>query len=472
MIKAFFLLLVGGVLFTNSLNAQNGIHVTPLNIGDQMPNLVLDQIGEVVYNKTGSKKFSDFKGKLVILDFWNIHCGSCIEGFPKMEKLQKKFKDSIQIIFVNAEQNKAEIVKYLGKNMQGERFPFEVLQIDNAKILAKLFPFFYSGTQVWIDPKGIVRIVGGSSMNNHEVKIREVLAGKGITYVSLGKHENYSHNIPQFSSLYNSKTGFVPLIQSAIFPYNEEIGCSGSENRDIIDPTRNNKTSRYANYGLLALYNQVYSKDFSASWENEIFTPYDGCPYLNKYVLEVKDTLRYTDYFSQRRDIDWVKSQYCYEQFVPASLSEKESNQYMLEDLNRYFGNLFGTTAKIEQQILPCFLLVKTSSFNPEQIKAPKKRFTWRKYEEGGKKMIQATGELSSLLQGYAAILFKITKKKPFLDETNFTDYVNLTLPDPNEIENIEELRASLQPYGLDIITENRNLDMLVIKDTKEKIIN
>lgn len=36
---------------------------------------------------------NDFKGKVALLDFWEVWCGPCMEAMPKVEKLYEKYKD-------------------------------------------------------------------------------------------------------------------------------------------------------------------------------------------------------------------------------------------------------------------------------------------------------------------------------------------------------------------------------------------
>lgn len=36
---------------------------------------------------------SDFKGKVVLLDFWYIGCGPCVDALPALQQLQNKYKD-------------------------------------------------------------------------------------------------------------------------------------------------------------------------------------------------------------------------------------------------------------------------------------------------------------------------------------------------------------------------------------------
>ena len=47
---------------------------------------------------------SELKGKVVLLDFWDTHCGPCIKMMPHMEKLYSKYKSNPDVVFfiVNA----------------------------------------------------------------------------------------------------------------------------------------------------------------------------------------------------------------------------------------------------------------------------------------------------------------------------------------------------------------------------------
>ena len=83
------LLEFGGIVGRNPLT----------EVGALVPDLVFEQV--LNYPKS-SLRFSDFKGKAIMLDFWATTCTSCIAGFPKLNAIQDRFGSKLQVLLVNS----------------------------------------------------------------------------------------------------------------------------------------------------------------------------------------------------------------------------------------------------------------------------------------------------------------------------------------------------------------------------------
>jgi thiol-disulfide isomerase/thioredoxin len=82
-------------------------------------------------NMEGKKvKLSDYKGKMIVLDFWATWCGPCRASFPKMQELVKKYKsNNIEFFFIDVrEQMKpAETKKTVSEFITLNKYTFQVL---------------------------------------------------------------------------------------------------------------------------------------------------------------------------------------------------------------------------------------------------------------------------------------------------------------------------------------------------------
>ena len=63
------------------------------------------------------KTISNSDGKLLLLNFWATWCPPCIKEIPELMKLEKKYKDSIEVLFISVDSNPKKVIpKFLKKN--------------------------------------------------------------------------------------------------------------------------------------------------------------------------------------------------------------------------------------------------------------------------------------------------------------------------------------------------------------------
>jgi thiol-disulfide isomerase/thioredoxin len=62
-------------------------------------------------------KLSDYKGKVVYVDFWATTCAPCVSELPSTKRLQEKFKDEEDIVFlyVSFDSSKEKVVDFIAK---------------------------------------------------------------------------------------------------------------------------------------------------------------------------------------------------------------------------------------------------------------------------------------------------------------------------------------------------------------------
>ncbi len=85
---------------------------------------------------------SEFKGKLVIVDFWAKYCVSCIRNFSKIDSLQQVLASQVQFILVTAN-SKKEIDDLFSKPQYNGKLkmPKLIPSIRGDSVLTTLFDY-------------------------------------------------------------------------------------------------------------------------------------------------------------------------------------------------------------------------------------------------------------------------------------------------------------------------------------------
>ncbi|MGI8556464.1 MAG: TlpA disulfide reductase family protein, partial [Pyrinomonadaceae bacterium] len=65
-----------------------------------------------------SFNLQDYRGKIILVNFWATWCAPCRDEMPGLVKIQDEFKDkNFVIIGVNADQEEADVIKNFGEKM-------------------------------------------------------------------------------------------------------------------------------------------------------------------------------------------------------------------------------------------------------------------------------------------------------------------------------------------------------------------
>lgn len=149
-------------------NLSPQLEIKPLRVGDQLPENLWNQKFAVI-DSTGrvdSLSLGQFKGKIILLDFWAAWCSNCIQKFTLLAQLQKKYAASFEVLLVNAQNTKDTPERMVGI-LSGKKAPFvksALRSIYNDTSLYPLFPHKYLPHYVWINAKGQVAAITSAAL--------------------------------------------------------------------------------------------------------------------------------------------------------------------------------------------------------------------------------------------------------------------------------------------------------------------
>ncbi|WET67965.1 TlpA disulfide reductase family protein [Sphingobacterium sp.] len=321
-------------------SGANGL--TALNPGEPIPDAVWKIPLELNYfdGKKKTVKLADFKDKVIVLDFWSTGCKACIEGIPKMELIQDRFKKDMVILMVNSKRNK-DTPQRIKTRFQKYREDFNYVpklgSILNDTVFTTLFEHNTLPTTAVINSKG--EFVATTNANN--------LTDGNIEAWLKGAKGNIKNK-----GVYSNAGG-------------EGRGGGGS----LFDTTG-------------TYYYSAFAKQRDNFLDDYPNTDYrDGTTYLRignhtlsfmltyAFPLEMKDYSVRNAYYAPGLGIDFklklIKERYWYEYFNRDSVTKKEIRDVYRKD----FVHFFKIAVERRKDTVECYKVSYTSAFEKLKTK-------------------------------------------------------------------------------------------------------
>jgi len=113
-------------------------------------------------NAGKTHKASDFKGKIIILNFWASWCAPCIKEFPNLLTIAESYKDDTILIALSSDLDKSAITKFINKMKSTTDLNFDAPNIfialdEDQKITAGTFSTFKLPETIIIDRNQTIR---------------------------------------------------------------------------------------------------------------------------------------------------------------------------------------------------------------------------------------------------------------------------------------------------------------------------
>jgi thiol-disulfide isomerase/thioredoxin len=407
--------------------------IKAVQVGDQMPDVLIKRIEN--YKKTEAR-ISDFKGKLLIIDFWASWCGACISMIPRIDSLQRQFDDQIQILPV-AYQSSEVINEFLDRYQKKRGRRIVLPEVMSDTVLHDLFPHTYLPHYVWVSSEGkVLTMTGMEEMTT--ANIQKVLDGQASTIRQKidGIATAYDAKKPLFVNG-NGGTGSNIIYHSVLSGYTDGLLNAGYT---IVDDSSEVRIA-FRNTSLMSMYRVAYSEN--------------GYLGKNRVILNVSTPDKITTKLSGQSYTDWQKqgNGFCYEVKLPPR-SRKDAHEIMKQDFQRFFSHY---KAGMEKRNTTCLVLKKTGEDDKIKTRGGKSL----SFSQYGQLVLQNR----KLLFLVAELNLRFLQNSPFpvVDGTGHDMPVDLELN--ANLSDVADLNRALAPYGLTLVQQEREIDMLVIAD-------
>lgn len=401
--------------------------IAELKIGDQVPDILIDNI---INNDKRSIRTSDYKDKLLVLDFWDTTCSVCIASMPKLDSLQKVFSDQIKLLSVTW-QPEDMITKFFKTNrfLTEHKPPVNRASVVDDRALRTYFRYETNPHVVWIYKGKVVAITGGEYITKEN--IQTLLDGQAVDWQL--KTERFDATTP----LLTINTLWQDATQSSVYGYSVLTGQATSvpEQGGI-----NFIQDSVQNHTRVAIFNQSIFHTYQMLLVNTRSGPPAFITTPGRIFLEVKDPSRYLFKEEYGNMSDWNKKNLiCYENVKHGIIEKTVMVKQAVHDLN----NRLGVEGRYEKRKVKCLVFVKTDKPITDTLAI----------EKGGMP-----------INGIVLMHLDMQRKfPPAIDETGFTGGLNLQPYDGT----IAGLQKEVQRHGLDLIEAEREIEVLVISDAK-----
>jgi cytochrome c biogenesis protein CcmG, thiol:disulfide interchange protein DsbE len=119
-----------------------------------------------------TRALSDFKGKLVVLNFWASWCPPCVKEFPALVRIARDNPEDVALIALSSDLDEAQMRAFLKKQPALPANVFVALDEQQA-VTQKLFQTYKLPETLLIDAGQVIRVkIAGADWTLEELQAR------------------------------------------------------------------------------------------------------------------------------------------------------------------------------------------------------------------------------------------------------------------------------------------------------------
>lgn len=417
------------IIFAGTVNAQD----MELKIGDRLPDFAIEK----AINSAGKTlRTSDFKDKLLIVDFWATNCSGCVAALPKMEALQKQFGEKLMVLPVTYEKE-TPVLTFWKNNKYTKSLSLPSVVED--KKFSSLFKHRSIPHEVWVYKGVVIGITTADYVDEHNIRL--VLEGKKVDWPV--KNDFYRFDAfrePLFPlDPMQLDTGSTFVKYAAISGYRSGVNSEGlSGGAGIVrDPVKKTIRTFFLNQPIWTSY-QLLTQQVQALQSVPLTKPSASGISPNEVAWEVLDRTRYNWNKALGYEQDWVRDNaICYESVNPdTGQTDLDVKRATISDLNR----LLGLNVRWEKRVEKVLLLTTMSAQSRPAINPADK----------------------TILPNDLVYMLNLQQTNPYVfNEIKDNPKQKLTI-NIKDWTDITAVQKAIAPYGLALKEEERLVDKLV----------
>lgn len=425
-----------------------------LYVGDSIPQSLYQATHEAVdvrSKKTQKIKLTDYKDKLIILDFWATWCKPCLASLTELDSIKNTINSDdlivVPVTYQTAKQSKASF----------DRFKWNMISVVGDTTLAQIFPTAGIPHQVWLKNGKIIAIPEPSSLTAQ--LIEKVIDGEPYSGKMKLVRKKYQALKPMFNNG-NIGNGEHLLFQSSFTGYQDKLLQHKLESHFTKDTS-----SIYAhNIEFTSLYYEAFKdeifKEFSKQTNSGVILEISTSlrQRMDKSFNKLNDKNKKDSIFNVWKQNNW----YCYNLFCAYPVSEKQAKKQMQTDLNHFFGLCLGIEGQIEnrKKTFAVLTLLADKEKVIQNLKTTHK--TWLRLQDDPDTYTFQNDYFDAL----SSLALTTVTPYQILDETGIDKLLKVDFTLSTKIRNnLPAAQKELSKYGLDLKIEERTVPILVIRE-------
>ncbi len=433
---------------------------------------------DVVNYKENKVSISDFRGHWLILDFWGRTCTGCINSFPKMNSLHQQYENQVQIIMVGY--NTGKRVSSISEEGTKKLYSFLQRKLDLKFVNAFdsiLFLKHGDGRVplvIVVDPTGIIR---AKTYSIDSISINAFLNGKIPSLASYQLHADDKEIYKQKEAISKLKMSDESVASSqgdSLFKFKSLLtkwdssmyrridGVGFNSKKPIVKP--DGLQAEIIGQDLYSLLRLAFTG--RGEWWSEAHELYGS--FSTNIFVEIKN--RQLNFKGNRKT---GENMYAYSLLVPPSMYSPEyMRKIFREDLQRYF--VFVATVMTRKMTV--WRLIISDNEKVEKLRTKGEKLPSISYKS--KNMYQGFSckdcAFESLVQNISNVTIRASMYNfnpdiyvPFIDETGINYRIDISLGEDVYMKDFNEVRKALNKNGLDIISGEKEMKVIVVTDEK-----